>query len=50
MASDRRVGDAADGALPAGMGSADDAGLGVGEEDRRAVGGQDAEHEARDGW
>ena len=39
--------DAAGGALPAGMGGADDAGLGVGEQHRRAVGGEDAEQQVR---
>ena len=36
----------ADRAAPAGMGGADHAGLGVGEQDRRAVGGDDAERDA----
>ena len=33
-------------ALPAGMGGTDHAGLRVGEQDRRAIGGEDAEREA----
>ena len=39
----------ADRAAPAGMGGADHAGLGIGEQHRRAVGGDDAEQQARAG-
>src|SRR5690606_36675287 len=39
-----RVDDAAKGALPAGVGGADDACFGVGEQDGGAVGGQDGQH------
>ena len=39
---DGGVDHAAQRALPAGVGGADDAGLGIGQQDRRAVGGQDA--------
>ena len=43
----RRLDHPAQRALPAGMGGGDHARLAVGEQDRRAVGGEDSEHEAR---
>ena len=46
---DRRLGHAAERAVPAGMGGADHARLRVGEQDRRAVGGEDAEQRGRAG-
>ncbi len=43
---DRLIGDARRGSAPAGMGRADDAGLGIGQQHRRAVGGDHAEQQA----
>ena len=43
---DRGLDHPAQRALPAGMGGADHAGIRVGEQDRRAVGGEDAERQA----
>ena len=45
---DGRLCDAARGALPAGMCRADHPGFGVGEQDRRAVGGENAERQTVD--
>ena len=42
--------DAGERAAPAGMGGADDARLGVGEEDRPAIGGADADARCPAGW
>ena len=44
---DRLVGDPGQRAAPAGMGGADHARFGIGEQHRRAVGGDDAEQQAR---
>jgi len=44
---ERRIGHAADRTLPPGMRGTDHAGLGIGEQHRRAIGGEDAEREAR---
>jgi len=45
--TDGRVEHAAQRAAPAGMGGADHTGLGIGEQDRRAVGGENAERHPR---
>ena len=44
---DRRIGDAGQCALPPGMRGTDNAGLRIGEQHRRAIGGDDAEYEPR---
>ena len=49
IAAMRRLEHAGDRAAPAGMGGADHAGLRVGEQDRCAVGGDDAERDVRRG-
>ena len=43
---DGRLDDAVEGAAPAGMGGADHPGLGIGEQHRRAIGGEDAQRHA----
>ena len=44
---DGRIGDSGERAAPAGMGGADHPGLVIGEQDRRAIGGQDSEQQVR---
>ena len=46
---DRRASDVMERALPAGMRGADHPGLGIGEQDRGAIGSQDAQRQARRG-
>ena len=46
---DARLDHPAERALPAGMGGGDDARLAVGEQDRRAVGGENSEERGRGG-